>query len=71
MMNDSYHFFGMHVIWWCIGLIVLFWIIAKSFNIFGKKTTATDTPIHILKKRFALGEISKEEFLEKKKLIED
>jgi putative membrane protein len=69
MMNfENYHVWGMHSIWWIIWIIVLFWIFATPYNIPGQRTKK-DTPLNILKKRFALGEISKEEYEEKKKLI--
>lgn len=70
MMNyENYHFWGMHSLWWIIWIILLFWIFATPYNIPGQRTKK-DTPLNILKKRFALGEISKEEYEEKKKLIE-
>ncbi|GAA3560703.1 SHOCT domain-containing protein [Snuella lapsa] len=70
MMNfENYLFWGMHSIWWIIWIILLFWIFATPYNIPGQRTKK-DTPLNILKKRFALGEISKEEYEEKKKLIE-
>lgn len=71
MMNyENYHFWGMHSLWWIIWIIVLFWIFATPYNIPGQRTKK-DTPLNILKKRLALGEISKEEYEEKKKLIEE
>ena len=69
MMNyETYHFVGMHFIWWILWLIFLIWIFAIPYNIPGQRMKK-DTPLDILKKRFALGEIEKEEYQEKKKLI--
>ncbi len=65
---DNYQFVGMHLLWWFLWLILLFWIFATPYNIPGQRTKK-DTPLDILKKRFAKGEINKEEFQEKKKLI--
>lgn len=70
MNNEYYNFWGMHLIWWFLWIIVLFWIFATPYDIPGQRTKK-GTPLDILKKRFALGEINKEEFLEKKKLIEN
>ena len=71
MMNyEYYNFWGMHLIWWFLWVIVLFWVFATPYNIPGQRTKK-DTPLDILKKRFASGEINREEFLEKKKLIEN
>lgn len=70
MMYDNYHFVGMHLIWWILWMILLFWIFATPYNVPGQRIKK-DSPLDILKKRFALGEIDKEEFQEKKKVIQD
>lgn len=71
MMNyDNYHFVGMHFFWWIMWIIILFWIFVTPYNIPGQRAKK-DTPIDILKKRFAKGEITIEEYNEKKKLIEN
>ena len=67
MMN--YQFGGMHLIWWFVWCILIFWIFATPYKIPGQRTQK-ESPLDILKKRFALGEISKEDYLEKKKLLE-
>jgi putative membrane protein len=72
MMNVMNHGCGMG--WgWIIGLIVLvvvIWLIVKAVN--RKKNPVqpdNKTPLDILKERYAKGEISKEEYEEKKKTI--
>ena len=65
----NYHFWGMHFIWWIIWIIFLIWIFATPWNIPGQRTKK-DTPLDILKKRFARGEINKEEYEEKKKTLQ-
>ncbi len=62
------HFGGMHFIWWIIWIGVLIWIFATPWDIPGQRTKK-DTPLDILKKRFAMGEINKEEYEEKKIII--
>lgn len=70
MMNySSYHFWGMHLLWWIVWGIILFWIFAIPYDIPGQRTRK-ETPLDILKKRFATGEINKEEFQEKKIILE-
>ena len=61
------HFGGMHLIWW-IWLFFLVWIFFIPTDIPYQKTKK-DSPLDILKKRFAKGEISKEEFEESKKIL--
>ncbi len=71
-MNGIDHASGMGWIW-IIGLIVLviaIWIIIRTL---GQKSSRNQsdnkTPLDILKERYARGEISKQEFEEKKKDI--
>ncbi len=60
----------MHFIWWVIWIIILVWIFALPYKIPGQKNTRP-TPLDILKERFALGEITEEEFNAKKKLLRE
>lgn len=69
MFYYGQHFWGMHLIWWIIWIILLFWIFATPYDIPGQRVKK-DTPLDILKKRFARGEIDKTEYEEKKKMIE-
>ncbi len=62
------HFGGMHFIWWIIWFFFIIWIFATPWDIPGQRTKK-DTPLDILKKRFARGEITKEEFEEQKSFL--
>ncbi|UQD57020.1 SHOCT domain-containing protein [Flavobacterium sp. K5-23] len=68
MHNYSEHYWGMHFIWWIIWGIFLFWIFFTPYSIPYQKSKKED-PLAILKKRFAKGEITKEEYEESKKII--
>ena len=70
MLYDGYHFWGMHLIWWVIWIFLLFWIFAIPYNI-PYQRMKKDSPLDILQRRFALGEITNEEYQEKKKIIEN
>lgn len=63
------HWGGMHIIWWIIWLALLVWIFFIPFDIPYQKTKNED-PLQILKKRFAKGEITKEEYEDSKKTLE-
>lgn len=68
-MMYEYNFVGMHMLWW------FFWIVLMVF-LFGwfvpvpKKRIRRDSPLDILQKRFASGEITTEEYNEKKSILE-
>ncbi|MGN6531878.1 MAG: SHOCT domain-containing protein [Ginsengibacter sp.] len=59
-------YWGMNFIWWIIWILFLIWIFATPW---GFRRTR-DTSYDILRKRFASGEITKEEYQEKKAILE-
>ena len=67
-MFYDHHFIGMHWIWWiailAIILLVVFDIIPYRF-----RGEPDESALDILKKRFARGEIEREEFEERKKIL--
>lgn len=69
-MNHAYHgyFWGMHWIWWILFLIIIVLIVSPN-RITGSRKKE-ETPMDILKKRLAKGEIDKEEYEEKKRILE-
>jgi len=69
MYYENYNFAGMHLVWWIIWMTLLFWIFATPYNVPGQRIKIND-PLDILKKRFASGQINKEEYQEKKKVLE-
>lgn len=62
-MNDGY-ILGMHWIWWLSWLAFMISFLILSYNA-NRKNNNTESPIDILRKRFAKGEITREEFEEK------
>ncbi|MEQ9261880.1 MAG: SHOCT domain-containing protein [Owenweeksia sp.] len=64
------HFWGMHFIWWIVWLVFIFWIFLTPWDVPGQRTKK-ETPLDILKKRLASGEINTHEFEERKKLLEN
>ena len=69
-MFYSNSYWGMNFIWWIIWVIMLFWIFATPYNIPGQRTKK-DSPLDILQKRFASGQINNDEYQEKKKILEN
>lgn len=62
------YYWGMSFIWWVLWIIMLIWIFALPYNIPGQRNQK-ESALDILKKRFASGEITKEEYNEKKEII--
>lgn len=67
-MHD-FHFFGggwMMFFWWFL-IIALIVIIVKALFSSTKQNLNNESPIEVLKRRYANGEIDKEEYEERKK----
>jgi putative membrane protein len=66
-----YHFVGMHLFWWVFWVMLIisfFWLAIpvrrKTFRLY------RETPFGILQRRFAAGEITAEEYEQRKTRIE-
>lgn len=61
-------FWGMHIVWWFFWalLIVLFFTLVTPVP----KHRVRETPLEILQRRYAAGEISSEEYEERKGKLE-
>jgi len=70
MFYNGYHFFGMHLAWWFIWIMLLIWIFALPYDI-PYQRKKEDSPLDILQKRFASGLLTNEDYLEKKKILEN
>ncbi len=68
MMYDGYHAWGMHLVWWFVWIMLLFLFFATPYNIPGQRKKK-DSPLDILQKRFASGDITNEEYQEKKNFM--
>ena len=68
-MYEGYHFVGMHFFWWFLWISILIWIFAVPYNIPGQRYKR-DSPLEILKKRLASGEINTTEYQEMKSVLD-
>ena len=68
MPYDNYYW-GMNFIWWFVWVVILIWIFATPYEIPGQRRRK-DTPLDILQKRFAMGQITNAEYQERKKVLE-
>ena len=68
MFYEGYHAWGMHLGWWFIWMILLFWIFATPYAVPFQRQKGT--ALEILQKRMAAGQITNEEYLAKKKILD-
>jgi putative membrane protein len=68
-MFDTNYYYGMHWVWWFVWIMLLVWIFAIPYSIPGQRYQR-DTPLDTLKGRLASGEITNEEYHEKKKILD-
>jgi putative membrane protein len=69
MFYYPYHFWGMHLIWWFIWMVFLFWIFATPYDIPGQRKKK-DSALDILRNRLVSRDITNEEYQERKKILE-
>lgn len=68
MMYNGNQFWGMDMLWWFIWIILMIWIFALPYDIpFQRKPK--NSSLDILQKRFASGQITKEQFVESRELL--
>lgn len=67
-MYEDGRFWGMHLIWWGIWIILIVWIF---FTPWAPSTKPKDSALDLLRERYAQGEINKEEFEERKNILKE
>ncbi|OEK03059.1 hypothetical protein BFP97_16700 [Roseivirga sp. 4D4] len=68
-MHWGYSFWGMHLVWWIVWIVLLIWIFVTPWDVPGQRKQP-DSPLDILKKRYASGEIGQEQFERMKEDLE-
>lgn len=69
MFYEHYHFGGMHIIWWFVWIVFLVLLFGTSWNVPWVRKKG-NSAMDILQQRFASGQITNEEYQEKKKILE-
>ena len=64
-----HHYWGMHFFWWLFWIILIVWLFSTQRKM-PSQQTKDESPLEILKKRFAKGEITKEEYEEIKNTLD-
>ncbi len=70
MHYDGMGFFGMHVFWWLFWIVLVVAIFALARGDTEKQKRKRETPLELLQRRYAGGEISSEEYTERKTTLE-
>lgn len=65
----EHHYWGMHFFWWLFWIILIVWLFSTQRKM-PSQQPKDESPIEILKKRFAKGEITKEEYQEIKNTLD-
>jgi putative membrane protein len=68
-MVYEYYYGGMHLVWWIVWFILLSWVFILPYNIPGQRFRS-ESPLEILENRLSSGEITQEEFDEKKRILD-
>jgi putative membrane protein len=69
MLYENYYL-GMNLMWWFIWVMLLFWIFATPYDIPGQRSRKS-SPLDVLQKRFASGQITNAEYQERKQILEN
>lgn len=67
---QGYYYAGMHLIWWILWGCIWIWIFGMLYYNPGQRWRK-DSPMDILKRRLASGEITEDEYRERKKILEN
>lgn len=67
-MDYNYHYWGMHAFWWMFWIFLLVLIFFTPWG--SSKRSTRSSLLHTLRKTYAEGKISTQEFEERKKVLE-
>lgn len=70
MHSGNWSFWGMHAFWWLFWVIVIFAAVAAVMSGSSRSPRRSETPLEILRRRYAAGEITDQEFEERKAKLE-
>ena len=70
MHGDGWSFFGMHVIWWFVWILIISSTFAAFTPVPKKHLRAGVRALDILRRRYAAGKMSSEDYEERKAALE-
>lgn len=66
----NFNYLGMYLGWWFFWIGIIVWIFIMPYDIPGQRNSRVRKH-YILSKRYAQGQISTQEYLERKKILEN
>jgi putative membrane protein len=69
MFYENYYW-GMNFVWWIVWLGLLIWIFAIPYDIPFQRRRR-DSPLDVLQKRYAAGQISSDEYAQGRKMLKN
>ena len=67
-MNPGWWFLGMHVFWWLFWLVLIL-AFTSLFTPVPRQQSRRETPLELLQRRYAAGEISSQEYEERRAVL--
>jgi putative membrane protein len=68
--NDEWYYFGMHEFWWFFWIILMTLLVLMLLRLNSTNKIRKDSSLYVLRQKYASGEISTQEFEEKKRVLE-
>jgi putative membrane protein len=68
-MDTLNYYWGMHIAWWFVWVFMILWIFAFPYEIPGQRYKK-ESPLNLLKRRLAKGQITNEDFFVMKEMLE-
>lgn len=69
-MYSGYHIGGMHLFWWFFWVSVVFWIFFTPYSV-PYQRKPKENALDILMKRYAEGQMTTDEYKERKNVLEE
>ena len=69
-MYYNNYYWGMNLIWWLLWMFLIFWIFVTPYDVPGQRKKK-DSALDILQQRYALGQMTTEEYKDHKKVLEN
>jgi len=69
MLNGGW-FLGMHLLWWLFWVLVIVGFVSLFTPVPKQQARRRDTPLDVLQRRFAAGQITREDYEQRRAVLE-